>query len=180
MSMAASQSRFEHFGAPIVVMGVSGCGKSSIAAAIAAKFGWRFIEGDNLHPTSNIETMSKGIPLTDDDRLPWLAAIGTEIGDHQQGGIVVSCSALKRSYRDLLREAAQGNLVFVYLYGSRQVLEQRMSGRQGHFMPVSLLENQLEALQDPRGETGVITVVIDQPVADLIDDVLRCLKSYCW
>ncbi|PDS40066.1 gluconokinase [Rhizobium anhuiense] len=154
----------------VVVMGVSGCGKSSVGERIAAQNGMAFLEGDQLHPPQNVEKMAQGIPLTDDDRLPWLDRIGAKIStalDASQG-LVISCSALKRSYRDRLRQAAGGRLAFVFLEGSRDLLLSRMQARQGHFMPASLLDSQLQTLEPPAGEPGVVTVAIDNALDDIV------------
>ncbi|ANL32889.1 gluconokinase [Rhizobium phaseoli] len=161
----------------IIVMGVSGCGKSSVGERLAAALHLAFIEGDALHPAANVEKMSKGIPLTDEDRMPWLDRIGKDIkaslakGD----GIIVSCSALKRIYRDRLRAAAGGNLFFVYLEGSKALLTKRMGERKGHFMPVSLLESQLATLEVPTGEAGVVTVDIDDTIDGIATTALKGL-----
>ena len=155
----------------IIVMGVSGSGKSSIGEKLAEALGLRFVEGDGLHPASNVEKMSKGIPLTDDDRMPWLDVIGETIKSALASGegIVVSCSALKRIYRDRLRTAAGGSLFFVYLDGSRDLLTRRMGERKGHFMPASLLDSQLQTLEVPTGEPGVVTVDIDDTVEGIAE-----------
>ncbi|MDO3436304.1 gluconokinase [Rhizobium sp. CBN3] len=154
----------------VIVMGVSGCGKSSVGERIAARNGMPFVEGDQLHPAANVEKMAQGIPLTDEDRLPWLDRIGEEIKTalNASRGLVVSCSALKRSYRDRLRQAAGGRLAFVFLEGSRELLLSRMQARQGHFMPASLLDSQLQTLEPPTGETGVVTVAIDGALDDMV------------
>lgn len=150
----------------IIVMGVSGSGKTSIGETLAKAFSLRFLEGDQLHPPANVEKMSKGIPLTDDDRMPWLELIGQQMASALGNGegIIVSCSALKRIYRDRLREAVGGNLFFVYLEGSKELLTDRMGHRTGHFMPTSLLESQLATLEVPSGEVGVVTVDIDDTI----------------
>lgn len=151
-------------------MGVSGCGKSSVGAALAASLGLPFIEGDALHPQSNVDKMAKGTPLTDEDRWPWLTVIGEKMADAlaQGEGIVVSCSALKRIYRDHLRAATGGHLTFVYLDGSYDLLNRRMGARTGHFMPLGLLDSQLATLEVPTGEPGVITVSIDQTLDAIV------------
>ncbi|MBW9116075.1 gluconokinase [Rhizobium cauense] len=163
----------------IVVMGVSGSGKTSIAESLAATLGVGFVEGDRLHPASNVEKMSKGIPLTDDDRMPWLDLIGETMKEalDRGSGVVVSCSALKQIYRDRLRKAVNGNLFFVYLHGSKELLTTRMGERKGHFMPVSLLESQLATLEVPTGEPGVVTVDIDDTIEGIAEAALRDLKS---
>ncbi|PYE41597.1 gluconate kinase (SKI family) [Rhizobium sp. PP-F2F-G20b] len=155
-----------HLPAPVVVMGVSGCGKSSVGEAIAAAFATDFIEGDALHPPENIAKMSAGTPLTDEDRWPWLDAVGKALHQGSDAGhaVVVSCSALKKVYRDHLRKAAGGRLAFVYLTGTRAVLESRMGHRTGHFMPTSLLDSQFRTLEPPTGEDLVVTVDIDRPL----------------
>ncbi|KQV68301.1 gluconokinase [Rhizobium sp. Root1220] len=162
----------------IVVMGVSGCGKSSVGAAIAKALAVEFVEGDALHPASNVEKMSKGIPLADEDRMPWLDLIGEAMKAvlDRNEGIVVSCSALKRSYRDRLRHAVGGELYFVYLHGSKELLTRRMGERKGHFMPLSLLESQLATLEIPTGEPGVATVDIDDTVEGIAKAALRDLS----
>ncbi|WP_436502008.1 gluconokinase [Actinokineospora sp. HUAS TT18] len=132
----------------VVVMGVSGSGKSTVAALVAQRLGVPFAEADELHPSTNIAKMTAGVPLTDEDRLPWLAAIAGWIGEHARaGGGVVTCSALKRSYRDLLREAAPGHVWFLHPHGDRALLADRMTRRTGHFMPLSLLDSQLADLE---------------------------------
>ncbi|MGV4793014.1 gluconokinase, GntK/IdnK-type [Rhizobium sp. F40D2] len=163
----------------IIVMGVSGCGKSSVGEKLADALHLAFVEGDALHPAANVEKMSKGIALTDEDRMPWLDRIGGDIkASLEKGeGIIVSCSALKRIYRDRLRAAAGGNLFFVYLEGSKALLTQRMGERKGHFMPVSLLESQLATLEVPTGEQGVVTVDIDDTVQGIAATALEGLAT---
>jgi gluconokinase len=159
---------------PLVVMGVSGCGKSSVGEGVAAAFGTDFVEGDALHPAENIAKMSAGVPLTDEDRWPWLDAVGKVLHDGSATGhaIVVSCSALKKIYRDRLREAAGGRLAFVFLTGSRAVLESRMGHRTGHFMPTALLDSQLKTLEPPTGEAMVVAVDIDQTLDAVIAEAI--------
>ncbi|MBY5690031.1 gluconokinase [Rhizobium leguminosarum] len=163
----------------IIVMGVSGCGKSSVGEKLAEALHLAFIEGDALHPAANVEKMSKGIPLTDEDRMPWLDRIGEDIKAslEKREGIIVSCSALKRLYRDRLRAAACGNLFFVYLEGSSALLMKRMAERKGHFMPASLLDSQLATLEVPTGEQGVVTVDIDDTVEGIAATALKGLAS---
>jgi len=158
-------------------MGVSGCGKSSVGAALAASLGLPFIEGDVLHPQSNVDKMAKGTPLTDEDRWPWLTLIGETMAEAlaRGDGIVVSCSALKKIYRDHMRAATGGRLVFVYLDGSRDLLKARMGARTGHFMPLGLLDSQLATLEVPTGEPGVITVSIDQDIEAIAAEALAGL-----
>jgi gluconokinase len=160
-------------------MGVSGSGKSLVGEAVAADLGLVFVEGDALHPTANIEKMSMGIPLTDDDRFPWLDKIGGEIAASlaRSEGIVVSCSALKRIYRDRLRSFADGRLLFIYLRGTEEVLTPRMAARKGHFMPTSLLKSQLATLEDPSRESDVITVDISGGKDEVAADAIRKVRA---
>lgn len=163
----------------VIVMGVSGCGKSSVGEALAQQAGLPFIEGDVLHPASNVDKMAAGIPLTDEDRWPWLTVIGERMADalSRGEGVVVSCSALKKIYRDHLRAATGGRLSIVYLEGSRDLLARRMGARTGHFMPLTLLDSQLATLEVPTGEPGVVTVSIDQPVEGIVADALAGLGA---
>ena len=162
----------------IVVMGVSGCGKTSVAEGLAASLGAAFIEGDSLHPAANVDKMSHGIALTDEDRWPWLDTVGRAMADvlAGNGSVVVSCSALKKAYRDRLRFSAGGELALVFLKGSRELLMSRMAAREGHFMPVSLLDSQLATLQDPSGEPGVVTVDIDASIDAIVVSALDGLN----
>ncbi|MBB4234843.1 gluconokinase [Rhizobium esperanzae] len=163
----------------IIVMGVSGCGKSSVGEKLGEALHLRFVEGDGLHPAANVEKMSKGIALNDEDRMPWLDLIGERMqASLQKGeGIIVSCSALKRIYRDRLRAAVGGKLFFVYLEGSKALLTKRMGERKGHFMPVSLLESQLATLEAPTGEPGVVTVDIDDTIDGIAATALKGLVT---
>ncbi|MGL4196746.1 MAG: gluconokinase [Allorhizobium sp.] len=161
----------------VIVMGVSGCGKSSVGETLASRLRLPFVEGDVLHPKSNVAKMAAGTPLTDEDRWPWLTVIGERMADALKSGqgIIVSCSALKKIYRDHLRAATDGRLSFVYLEGSRELLGRRMGARTGHFMPLTLLDSQLATLEVPTGEPGVVTVSIDQPVEGIVADALKGL-----
>ncbi|WP_144712556.1 gluconokinase [Curtobacterium pusillum] len=142
-------------------MGVSGSGKSTVAAMVAEQLGWDFAEGDSMHPQSNVDKMHAGTPLTDDDRWPWLDVVASWIRGHLADGTpgVVTCSALKRSYRDVLR--APG-VVFVHVAGSSDLIGDRMSQRSGHFMPASLLASQLATLELPEDDEVHITVAADR------------------
>ena len=152
----------------VVVMGVCGCGKSSVGRALAERLGADFIEGDALHPPANIAKMARGEPLDDENRRPWLEAIRQVLRETRAAGrsVVVSCSALRRTYRDHLRGA--GPLRFVFLTGTKDVLAARMGQRDGHFMPLTLLDSQLATLEDPSGEADVVTVDIDRPLGEVI------------
>ncbi|MEU0471430.1 gluconokinase [Streptomyces olivaceus] len=147
----------------VVVMGVAGTGKTTIGPLLAARLSVPYAEGDDFHPPANIAKMTAGTPLTDEDRWPWLDAIGDWAHGRAGLGGVVSCSALKRSYRDRLRAAAPG-VVFVHLTGSRELIEDRMSHREGHFMPTALLDSQFATLQPLEAdETGVAVDVAGAP-----------------
>lgn len=178
MSTVASQSAFETGAGsgPIVVMGVSGCGKSSVGKDLARRVGADFIEGDSLHPAANVEKMRAGTPLNDADRWPWLDALGQTLGG--AGNVVVSCSALKRTYRDRLRAlAGRRPLVFVYLHGDREVLAARMAARSHAYMPLSLLDSQLATLEPPHGEDRVVMIEINQPLVAIVEAALEYLAS---
>jgi len=176
MSTVAFPSRSEP--ALAVVMGVSGSGKTCVGAALARQFCVHFLEGDSLHPASNIDKMSRGVPLTDDDRWPWLDRIGDALREaaRQGEGLIVSCSALKRSYRQRLRGAAEG-LAFIHLTGSETVLAQRLAGRSGHFMPAHLLASQLATLESTRGELRTIDIDIGAPLEALVARAARFLND---
>lgn len=161
----------------IVVMGVSGTGKTSIAHALCDQLGWSFVEGDDLHPAENIQKMSAGIPLTDQDRAPWLARIATWIQEADARGqnTIVTCSALKRAYRDLLREAAPG-ILFLHLMGPRQTIADRMMQRKSHFMPTSLLDSQLATLEPLEAdETGLLVDISGTP-EEVLAEALKALE----
>lgn len=132
----------------IVVMGVSGCGKSTTGAALATRLGWPMLEGDSFHPKANVDKMHAGIPLDDTDRAPWLQALADQIAQHEAEGIssIISCSSLKRAYRDILRSGAPV-VRFVHVHGSRELLMQRLESRKGHFFPAKLLDSQLATLE---------------------------------
>ncbi|MBL8327400.1 MAG: gluconokinase [Rubrivivax sp.] len=164
-------------GAPqVVVMGVSGCGKSTLGRGLAQALGVRYVEGDELHPPRNIERMAAGIPLTDEDRQDWLQAVGAQLSTASAAGegLVVTCSALRRSYRDGLRAAAPG-LRLVYLRGDEALLAQRLTQRQGHYMPASLLQSQLQTLEPPAADEQPIELDIAAPSAELLAVALRAL-----
>lgn len=149
---------------PVVVMGVSGCGKSTVGALLADRLGVPFLDADSLHPPENLAKMARGTPLDDADRWPWLRVVGSALAGYPDGA-VVACSALRRAYRDLLGEAVPG-LRFVHLVGTREQLAARMRDRDGHFMPVSLLDTQLATLE-PLGvdEPGIVLDCTLHPAA---------------
>lgn len=151
----------------IIVMGVSGSGKSTLASALAQVLGLSFIEGDDLHPQSNIAKMQAGQPLNDADRLPWLQAIAAALSNGADGA-VASCSALKKSYRDLLREQTGEPLYFICLTCDPKTIAARMQARHGHFMPASLLTSQLASFEIPQGEPVTLLLSCDQPVNTML------------
>jgi gluconokinase len=158
-------------------MGVAGSGKTTIGTSLAARLGLPFRDADEFHPPSNVAKMAAGTPLTDEDRWPWLDAIGAAIRNAGKGGIVVTCSALKRVYRDRIRAAAGAPVQFVYLDVSRAELDARLAARKGHFFPASLLDSQLATLERPGPEEGVIVVPADGPVDDVSGAALAALSA---
>jgi len=156
----------------VVMMGVSGSGKTTIAMKLADRFGWQMLEGDKLHPPANIAKMKAGTPLDDNDRWPWLRAIAAAIDDWEANGVsgVVACSALKQSYRDILI-GPRKDVVLVYLQGSHDLIAKRMAARHGHFMPTGLLDSQFATLEEP-GEAEHPIVVSIAPEPDAIVDAI--------
>jgi len=152
-----------------VLMGVAGSGKSLIGAALAKALGVDFVEGDHYHPPQNVQRMSAGIPLTDEDRAQWLRALALRIREAKNArtGLVVSCSALKRAYRDVLRAQAR-DVRFVFLKGERALIAERLAGRRGHFMPPSLLDSQFAALEEPAPDENVWVCDIRQSPEDIV------------
>jgi carbohydrate kinase (thermoresistant glucokinase family) len=162
----------------LIVMGVSGCGKSTMAMALGERMGLEMVDGDDLHPPESVAKMRSGIALDDADRWPWLDRIGAYLSPHHAQGRVVACSALKRAYRDRIREQA-GQVCFVFLNGSFELIEARLHQRVGHYMHAGLLTSQFQTLEIPRSdETDVITLSITQPVDDLVRQVLAALQTH--
>ena len=160
----------------VVVMGVCGSGKSTVGAAIALNLNATFLEGDEFHPPDNVARMAAGIALTDDDRQGWLQTLGAQLGAAQREhrAVVLSCSALKRSYRDVLRSQA-GDLALVYLAGTPEMLARRMAGRSGHYMPPTLLASQLATLEPPQADEHALTLDIARAPHALVRDALAWL-----
>jgi gluconokinase len=158
----------------VVLMGVSGSGKTTVGQALAARLGWRFEDADDLHPLVNVDKMRHGVPLTDEDREPWIRALRDTIRRHLANGddVVLACSALRRQHRDALRVG--GEVRFVYLEGSYELIDRRLRDRAGHFMPESLLKSQFEALEPPDPGEALV-VAIDRPVAAIVDAIVRGL-----
>lgn len=165
-------------GSALVVMGVSGAGKSTIAAAVAARVGGIFLDADDFHPASNVAKMAAGVPLTDEDRGPWLADVADEIARRTLEGqtVVVACSSLKRSYRDALR-ARGGEMVFALLDGSPELLAARIGGRAAHFMPATLLGSQLVALERLQPDEPGFSVDIAATPERIADQVVACWRD---
>ncbi len=161
----------------VVVMGVAGSGKSTVAALLAAALGCQFQEGDALHPRDNVEKMRSGIPLTDGDRLPWLRKIAEEIdGWRARGeGGVLTCSALKRSYRDIII-GGRHDVALVYLKGSRELIRLRMAARHEHFMPIALLDSQFATLEEPTPDEHPIIVDVGWEPAEIVQEIVRQLE----
>ncbi|WP_330179104.1 gluconokinase [Nocardia sp. NBC_01503] len=166
----------------VVVMGVSGSGKSTVAAMLAETLGWDLLEGDDLHPAANVAKMAAGHPLADADRQPWLEAIAAWMADHLATGRsgLVTCSALKHSYRDTLRRAAighPGDITFLLLHGTREQLRARVTARKDHFMPPGLLDSQLDTLEPPTPDEHIITVEIGPPPAEVAVTALAAVRK---
>ena len=161
----------------LIVMGVSGSGKTTIGEQLAARIGWRYEDADTFHPASNVAKMSAGQPLTDEDRWPWLRAIAAEIDRTIEAGerIVIGCSALRRVYRDILVHG-RSDIRIVYLDGTQALIAGRLGERKGHFMPPGLLTSQFATLEPPETTEHAVTVSIDAPVEAIVDDILRQLK----
>jgi gluconokinase len=158
----------------IIVMGVTGSGKSTLGQALAAALGWRFVEGDTLHPPANIARMAAGIALTDADRIPFLDNVAHAIAT-RQGNLVISCSALKRAYRDVLRRA-DPQLLFILPALTRQALQQRLERRSDHFMPAALLDSQLADLEPPQPDEPILQIDGGAPPPQQVAVTLAALK----
>lgn len=155
-------------------MGVAGCGKSTIAAALASELDVEFVEGDEFHPPENVRKMAAGVPLTDEDRAPWLAALAGRLraardADH---GLVMTCSALRRKYRDVLR-SGDPDVRFVFLDGPRELIAERLASRMGHYMPASLLDSQFAALERPEADENVWRCDISDSADDIVADLVK-------
>lgn len=166
-------------GQSIILMGVSGSGKSTVGTAVAHEINAKFIDGDDLHPRANIQKMASGCPLNDEDRAPWLERLNDaaySLSHKNETGIIV-CSALKRRYRDALRAGNEG-IVFLYLKGSYDVILQRLQARAGHYMPDTLLKSQFETLEEPgEDETDVIRVNIDHQIEGVVSRCVTALNN---
>jgi gluconokinase len=162
----------------LIVMGVSGSGKTTVASKLAGRLHWTFEDGDKFHPKSNVEKMSAGQPLTDEDRWPWLNAIADEIERvcTARGHVVVACSALKRTYRDVLLRG-RDDVRIVFLNGTQELIAHRLALRKDHFMPPGLLDSQFRTLEPPHLDENAIDVSIDAPVDTIVDDIVSKLQA---
>jgi gluconokinase len=158
----------------VVFMGVSGCGKSSVGVAVSESIGVPYFDGDDLHPAENVEKMSAGIPLTDDDRWPWLERVAETL--RVRAPVMVGCSALKRAYRDRIRASAGGPVTIVHLVGDRALIAARMARRTDHYMPPSLLDSQFSALEPP-GPDEALSVNIDQTLSAIVAQITSALEG---
>ena len=162
----------------VVLMGVSGCGKSTVGEALAEHLGWRFVEGDSLHPAENVAKMAAGQPLNDGDRAGWLGTLAQQLAQAREAGqgLVISCSALKRAYRGRLR-TGDPDALFVHLAGSHEVIAQRLAARTHLYMPPSLLESQFADLQPPASDEQALVLNVLQTPAQLIADIAQHLQN---
>jgi carbohydrate kinase (thermoresistant glucokinase family) len=162
----------------VILMGVSGCGKTTVAALLAAALGWQFQEGDDLHPAENVAKMRSGTPLTDADRLPWLEKIAEEIDLWRARGLsgVVTCSALRRSYRDIII-GGRPEVQLAYLKGSYDLIQSRLTARHGHYMPAALLDSQFATLEEPTADEHPVIIDIGGQPADIAAEILRRLDE---
>jgi gluconokinase len=176
MPMPSDQPTQEILPCTLVVMGVSGSGKSTVAEELAKRLGWTFEDGDRFHPPSNVAKMSTGQPLTDEDRWPWLQAIADEIDRVCRAGAqaVIACSALKRAYREILVHG-RDDVRIVFLEGTQDLIAARLDARKGHFMPPGILASQFRTLEPPAASESPVTVSIDAPVETIVDDIVRQL-----
>jgi carbohydrate kinase (thermoresistant glucokinase family) len=171
--MLANSHTRQRWSAAIIVMGVSGAGKSTVASRLAKRLNRPLVEGDSLHPRQNVEKMKHGIPLADEDRLPWLRAIAARIdrARNDQEPIIVTCSALKRDYRSMLADH-HSDVGFVYLKGAKDLIAKRLANRKNHFMPPTLLDSQFAALQEPSPDEPSIMVAIDPAPDEIVESIV--------
>lgn len=160
----------------ICVMGVSAAGKSTVGAALAEAIGVPFLDADDLHPAVNRNKMAAGVPLVDEDRWPWLDAVGERFRDDRPTGLVVACSALRRAYRDRIRRHER-DVVFVHLHGTRELLAARAASRTGHFMPAALLDSQLETLEPLESDEAGVIADVSAPVGAAVSEVVERLRA---
>jgi gluconokinase len=162
----------------VVMMGVSGSGKTTVAKALASRLGWSLLEGDSFHSPENVAKMHSGVPLTDEDRWPWLRAIADAIDAKLASGesAIVACSALKRAYRDILI-GGRKDVLLVYLRGSKVLIGERLAARKGHYMPASLLDSQFASLEEPAADEHALIVPIDGTVDEIESEAFRQMQE---
>jgi gluconokinase len=159
----------------IILMGVSGSGKTTIGQALSSALGWPFIDGDDFHPPENVKKMSQGIPLSDEDRLHWLETLSHLLSEncHREENLVLACSALKRIYRDQLR-SNHADLIFVYLEGDIEMIRQRMQAREKHYMKPGMLESQFQILEPPQ---NALQINIDRPINEIVQEIIDLIGN---
>ena len=157
-------------------MGVAGCGKTTVGEQLSEVMGIPFLDGDTLHPQANIEKMASGIPLSDDDRWPWLQAIGQTFASSRTP-LIIGCSALRHAYRDVIREMTHGGVTFIHLKGSREIIAKRMAKRRRHFMPLTLLDSQFATLEQPGNDEDAIVIDIDKPLDVIVQTAASQLEE---
>jgi gluconokinase len=162
----------------LIVMGVSGCGKSTVGEILSERLGWEFRDGDSFHPPENVEKMRSGVPLTDEDRWPWLAAIAAWINRHRLEGThaIIACSALRRVYRDRLRDGF-ADVLFLYLKGDRALIAARLAARKGHYMPAALLDSQFATLEEPGADEAPLVLSIVPSPGEIADAAIEALGT---
>jgi len=160
----------------MVIMGVAGSGKTSVGEALAARLGIIYRDGDTLHPPANVAKMRAGIPLTDDDRWPWLERVAHELRAADEP-VAIGCSALKRRYRDFILHETGAPVLFVYLSGPRELIESRMHARTGHFMPTSLLDSQFATLEEPQSDENAVVIDIEGPMDDVVNRIVAAIHG---
>jgi gluconokinase len=161
----------------ILLMGVSGCGKTTTGQRLSRVLGWDFRDADSFHPAANVEKMSRGVPLTDEDRWPWLAAIAAWIDERRaDGNAIVSCSALKKSYRDRLL-IGRPDVQLVFLKGSHSLIADRMNRRKGHFMPPALLDSQFATLEEPMADEAPLVLEITMPPPRIVERIVKAVSG---
>jgi gluconokinase len=158
----------------IVIMGVTGCGKSTIGKLLAQKLSLPFIEADEFHSKENIAKMSSGTPLNDEDRYPWLQSLSQQLQSHEKTGAILACSALKESYREILQKDLNEKIIWIYLEGNETILQKRLESRTGHFMPGTLLKSQLEVLEKP-GDAYRFS--IEKDPGTITHEILKTIKN---
>lgn len=157
----------------IILMGVTGCGKSSAGKLLSKKIGLPFLDGDDYHPPENILKMKSGKPLNDHDRIPWLNNLIQQISKAGPNGCILACSALRQSYRDIFKNSLHEEVVFIYLKGSYDLISKRIAERMGHYMPADLLNSQFQDLEEP---VDAITIDIDKSLNEITDEIIQQLK----